>query len=552
MKKRKLWLLVILFLALFLRLYKLNQLELFGDELDVGYHAYSLWLTGRDYMGQKLPVYIHSFSEWRAPLLMYVTAPSVGILGLNSWGVRLPAVIFGILDIWLLYLLVEILSKDKTLAILAALILAITPWHIHYSRAAFEVTLFLFLTLLGTLAAIKGAAGKINGKWLWLAALSFALTFYTYNTANVFIPLWILALFLVYRRRIFIQTKKFLLPSLAFLLLVLPLMLVTLRGQAAARFELIGIFNNPKTIDKIVFKRNTGLSPAVERIYHNKLLGWNKEFVNNYLTAFSPQFLFLTGDPNPRHNLPMFGEFYWILAPFLVLGFIQLFVQKKSPFKILTFSWLLLAPIPSSLTISGGNQATRLFLMLPPLVILIALGIKKVMKFKVVFYATGVALLISLVFWLHNYSVHYPKEQYRYWHYGYQESMSWLDGRENHYKRIIINERHEPALIRYLFWTHKPPHWLWNNFHNDRLAKNILPGLDGFTLGKVVFGIINADDKQGWLEKNLQSGDLYLAFQQDEVPGDWNWAKSPPDKLDVLKTVYTPWGKPMMYWIIKK
>ena len=35
-------------------------ISLFGDEIDVGYHAWSLITTGRDYMGNLLPTYIQS------------------------------------------------------------------------------------------------------------------------------------------------------------------------------------------------------------------------------------------------------------------------------------------------------------------------------------------------------------------------------------------------------------------------------------------------------------------------------------------------------------
>jgi len=83
------WLCLILVVALFLRTYRLDYLELFGDELDVGYQSYSLVTTGRDYKGNFLPTYIHSFSEWRAPGLMYVMMPFISIFGLDEWGLGL-------------------------------------------------------------------------------------------------------------------------------------------------------------------------------------------------------------------------------------------------------------------------------------------------------------------------------------------------------------------------------------------------------------------------------------------------------------------------------
>jgi len=90
-KQNKIYLVLlflILFLASFLRFYNLPLLSLFGDEVDVGYHAYSLLQTGKDYMGQLLPSYIQSLAEWRAPLLMYASIPSILIFGLTEWGVR--------------------------------------------------------------------------------------------------------------------------------------------------------------------------------------------------------------------------------------------------------------------------------------------------------------------------------------------------------------------------------------------------------------------------------------------------------------------------------
>ncbi len=372
MKKKKIYFWLILGLSLALRLYRLNSLELFGDELDVGYHAFSLLKTGRDYMGQFLPAYIRSFSESRAPLSMYATIPFIGLFGLNSWGVRMGPVLFGVLSIGLLYWLVKLLSKNEKVALISALVLALSPWHFHYSRAAFEVTLLLSLVLLGTI-------GFLKKKW-WLAGLAFALSLYTYNTANIFLPLWTLLLAWTSRLELKKVTRGMVFSGLIFIFLALPLGLRIIQGQASDRFNLISIFSNPKTTDQIVFKRNNGLGPETERIFHNKLTGWGGEFVNNYFQSFSPEFLFLKGDPNPRHSLPDWGQFYWWLLPFFLIGVYDLLKSKNKEFKNLTFGWLLLSPLASCLTVAGGNQATRLFLMLPPLATIIALGISRMAK----------------------------------------------------------------------------------------------------------------------------------------------------------------------------
>jgi hypothetical protein len=79
--KTKLVLIAILIVAAFLRLWKLSQVpvSLFGDEVDVGYQAYSILKTGRDYYGNFLPVHFHSLAEWRTPLYIYTAVPTVAI-----------------------------------------------------------------------------------------------------------------------------------------------------------------------------------------------------------------------------------------------------------------------------------------------------------------------------------------------------------------------------------------------------------------------------------------------------------------------------------------
>ena len=108
MRIRKLLLIIILFAA-FLRLWKLSSVpvSLFGDELDVGYHAYSILKTGKDYSGNFMPLHFQSLAEWRTPLYLYSAVPTVAIFGVSQLGVRLPAAMFGILGVWGLYLLVK-------------------------------------------------------------------------------------------------------------------------------------------------------------------------------------------------------------------------------------------------------------------------------------------------------------------------------------------------------------------------------------------------------------------------------------------------------------
>src|SRR3989344_7181611 len=137
MKLNKLWWLIpILLLAAFLRFYKLGQVPsgFVNDEAAFGYNAYSLLKTGRDEFDESWPVIFHSFGEGKLPAYIYLTIPSVAAFGLTEFAVRLPSALFGVLT-------VLVVSRWS---LLAALVLATLPWHIHFSRAAFEANVALF------------------------------------------------------------------------------------------------------------------------------------------------------------------------------------------------------------------------------------------------------------------------------------------------------------------------------------------------------------------------------------------------------------------------
>jgi len=77
-------------------------------------------------------------------------------------------------------------------------------------------------------------------------------------------------------------------------------------GQAAGRFKSISVFSDNEIVYDIVNQRT---SPWVdqnsfsEKFFHNKAISYAGKIGSNYLSAFSPQFLFISGDPNFRHSV---------------------------------------------------------------------------------------------------------------------------------------------------------------------------------------------------------------------------------------------------------
>ena len=491
LQKKLLFLTVLL--AIVLRIYALDRIppSLFSDEVDVGYQAYSLFKTGRDYSGNFLPIHLKSFADFRAPLYIYFTIPFVAIFELSEWAVRLPAAIFGILSVILLYFLAIKLKFNSWVALLSSFSLAISPWSIHYSRAGFEVSLMLLLIILGLWLFLKGLEKEI---YFILSLSAFTLAVYTYSTAKLFIPLFGLALAFIFKKQLFKLSLKWKIGIIIFLtLLSMPLVFDTVSGKAGYRFSYTNIFADPTIPKEIDVQRNIdtgskkiGMQPTIlSKINHNKVLSFWDSYLKNYLSSFSTQFLFLDGDPIRRHSVGKMGQFYLFEAVTIFIGLFILF-RTKTKAKPILLIWLFLAPIPASLTVEGGNHATRLILLLVPLLILSGLGLETTFKYLLRKSIKEISFLIifsiisaSFYFYVHRYFIHYPLEQERIWHFGFKQAILKTEDLKDDFDNILFTTSVESPLPFILFWTKYPPE-KFQHLKNNNLG-----------LGKYIFGSVN-------------------------------------------------------------
>ena len=542
----------ILFLASFLRLYQLNSLpiSLVGDEIDAGYQAWSLGTTGRDYTGHLLPTLLKSVSEWRTPLLPYVLAPVLAVFGPSTLSVRLPVALMGVLNILLLYLLFQkLFPKYKHFGLYAAFFLAISPWHIHFSRIAFDSTLLLNLYLFSTILILDSKFA--------LSLPFLILTFYTYPTANIFTPLFILAAILILRPKI--NFKKNIFLYFLSLVLIFPVIFNFLTGSAGDRFGGISIFADQKLTDSIIITRTESwvIGNKLESFFHNKPIVYLTTFANQYVSAFSSSFLFVNGDPDFSHSVGGFGEFYLLFAPLFLIGFYSIITRLSDPKARLLMAWILLAPIASALTQEGDSHAIRLIILLPPLIILFALAMVDINAFitrtrlKLFFNVSFILLcLISLIFYWHRYSDHYRYLSARNWQYGYEQTFKSLSSLGDTGHNIFINNTYEPSLLKYLFYSKYPPAKFQKEFTGDQTQTAIIPGFDGFRLGgHLYFGAIQSGVS---LVDFLQSGDIYVAAQLKEIPGDQDWSTNPPSGLKVIEKTNDVFGNPLFTVVEKK
>ena len=168
MKNNIFLLIIIVLFASILRLYQLGKthIALEWDEVALGYDAYSILKTGRDQFGKFLPNNFRSLDDYKPPLYVYMAVPAVALFCLTEFAARFPSAIFGIIAVILTYYLVlELFSnfnywQRHSLALIACLFLSISPWHLQFSRAAFETNLSVTVTLAAVLSFLAGIKGN--------------------------------------------------------------------------------------------------------------------------------------------------------------------------------------------------------------------------------------------------------------------------------------------------------------------------------------------------------------------------------------------------------
>ena len=106
-------------LAAVLRFYQLgkNPPSLNLDEVAIGYNAYSILKTGMDEYGKRLPLVFRSHDDYKPPLYIYLSVPSIAASGLNPFAVRFPSALAGTLTVLLTYFLVRELFPRLKLSV---------------------------------------------------------------------------------------------------------------------------------------------------------------------------------------------------------------------------------------------------------------------------------------------------------------------------------------------------------------------------------------------------------------------------------------------------
>ena len=186
----------ILLLGIFYRLYQINVLPP-GDGYDPAWYG----VDALDILAGKLPIFLPT-NFGREVLFSYVTALTVWVFGAVPAAIHIASAIVGILTIPAMYLVAkELFAGEEGVlsdygALLAAFVLAISYWHLSWSRfgvRAILIPLFVCLTFYFLLRAFHTAS-----RWNYvLTGVLLGLSIYTYQAARI-MPVVVAAGFIIH------------------------------------------------------------------------------------------------------------------------------------------------------------------------------------------------------------------------------------------------------------------------------------------------------------------------------------------------------------------
>ena len=259
------------------------------------------------------------------PPLFYFLAHFWLQFGRSEPWLRLLPISFGLFNIYLVYKLAKILFANQSLKIsnfklkieyLAALLLALSPFHIYYSQ---EFRMYSLLALLGTLAMYL----LVSRRYLWLSIVN-ALLLYTHYS-SIFLILAQTVYVILYARR---DLKLFTIHYLLLTIYYIPWL-----PQFARQL------GSGLNIDNYLpgWRQVLSISPVKAfPVIFFKLVAGRISFISKYLYGLYITFVFaVTFTALAVTRIKKHLLFIWVFVPIFSLLFTSLILPQNQPFRVI-------------------------------------------------------------------------------------------------------------------------------------------------------------------------------------------------------------------------
>lgn len=383
-------LILITLVALFMRIHQLDAMPpgFYLDESDFGLEGVRLLEAG------KYQPYTQA-TTGHPTFFFYQLALAFEFLGRQALALRYLTVAFGVLCIPAFYLLARTLFGTRV-ALLGSFLLAVSRWHITFSRIAFEGVPADLFAILVAFFLIRGLRTRKALDFVW-AGLALGFGLHTYVAFRIF-PV-VIVVYLVHR---YLFEREAVRPNLGrlFVFVLAAVMAFAPLGAYFLRFPGDFTARASQASVSLDIQREGSYEPLRQNIKKSLLMF-------NY-----------RGDPRPRHNLPHEPMLDLGTAMLFLLGVGYSFRHWKQSRHFLLLVWLLLGLLPGILSLADSNpHSLRTTVSLPAVFLLAAVAADRTweavaqgLRGQVFPYRVGLAVILLALIGRANYITYFNKQ----------------------------------------------------------------------------------------------------------------------------------------------
>jgi len=220
--------------------------------------------------------------------------------------------------------------RNRWIALASGFVFSVIPWTFPVSRTISAGYTPMLLGMAAGWLWLLRAFGKESHRYAVAAGVAWAFAMYAHNIGRPMTALLLVCFLLAYNRLLLPRWKIGVTFSVSYIVPLVPMIVWVLRTPQALteRFGTLSIYQD-----------------------HPPLTVLLQRFGSRLLEYFSPQFLFLRGDSNVRHNVGFGGELFWFLVPLLVIGLFAVvrFFRRQPQYRFLA-AGVFVYPVAASLT----------------------------------------------------------------------------------------------------------------------------------------------------------------------------------------------------------
>ncbi len=465
------------------------------DEATSVWNSHCILKTGADQSGARWPIFsARCFGDSQTTLFLYYLIPFEAIGGASIDVARLAVAMSGIAA---LLLIAYIASRmfNPSVALVAAALLALNPWHVQQCRWAHDATFTPFLVALAWAALIWAglpigahAGDAPRAGRAALAGAAFGIASYGYVSIRFFLPLFLIAIIAItWKSWVALATTR--------------RGKIAIAAMLASWFAIFAPLAWTHLTDPVINKRalNNWVWDASDSVTARvaKVLG-------RYAAHFDPRSLFVHSKMLDFISPPKSGYLNWYLLPLLAIGILVLALKiRKSPAHRVLVAALLLYPAGDCVNSAADVHPLRSLPGIYGLFLVAAVGAVEGVRWlrarapRAAWIAVALVATIAAAEHVRGYRAFFGEFNRRPWtiasfHTDLVEACDWLRPRLDEADAVFITTSgmNMPYVVTMVALGYDPRQW----FRDERRTFTIEPWEYQSRVGKIYFMYTGRDD----------------------------------------------------------